>query len=118
MKDLYGIEYKLVPVEGSFEMTKAAIKLLQDKDCGNLTVGDIAAAITNAIAISAPFVPPEIEKPSDEDCAAIADEFLANVAVARRGSRTGRAMYNAVTNYAVLKWLRGPKNSLDNPSKV
>ena len=46
----------------------------------------------------------EIREPSDGECREIADSFLESVAIARRGVRTGRAMFNAVK-----KWQEGLK---------
>lgn len=52
---------KLVNPESlDFDMTKAALALLQSKNCGDLTVGDLAAAISNAIAAAPQFVAGEV----------------------------------------------------------
>jgi hypothetical protein len=48
---LYAIPkgYKLVPIEGHWDMTKAFYEKLQEKDIMELTVGDIGEALQLAI---------------------------------------------------------------------
>lgn len=60
---------------------------------------DMIAAVRSELGPALGLVTRE---PTDEQCRAIADEFLCNVATASRGVRTGRAIFAAAS-----KWLKG-----------
>jgi hypothetical protein len=99
-----GKEWKLVPVDGDWAMTQAAIKHIQSThvNIGDMTVGLIGSAICNAIA-AAP-APPVVEV-TPAECERIFTEWLQQETYGKTaGQRFGRAMF-----YAVDAVMRGEK---------
>jgi len=62
IKDADGREWVLVPKDGDWNMTKAALALITSSNIntGDLTIGTLAAAFENAIAATPQFVPPAV----------------------------------------------------------
>lgn len=60
LEDADGREWVLVPKDGDWNMTKAALALIASSNIntGDLTIGTLAAAFENAIAAAPQFVPP------------------------------------------------------------
>lgn len=87
MKGRDGNEFRPVPTDGHWDMTQAALALLKSKNCGDLTVGDLAAAISNAIAAAPQFVAGEVDDAVCErigrDCA----EVTVNAAIMHAPAR-------------------------------
>ena len=60
--DADGREWVLVPKDGDWNMTKAALALITSSNIntGDLKIGTLAAAFENAIAAAPQFVPPTV----------------------------------------------------------
>ena len=121
MKDRHGNEFKSVPTDGHWDMTQAALASLKSKNCGDLTVGDLAAAISNAIAAAPKFEAPEEVAPTrlnGGDHVEVTQEMCERVAASFFGVAT---FANGVEMHEALQLWRselGPALGPSDPARI